>query len=521
MKRTTTLLAPALGTMLAAALLAGCGGSDSSSKGSDTPQVVDGGTFTLALSSDPGNLDPQSSAASSLFTVSGFAYDPLVSVDLKTGAIQSQLATKWNVSGKTVTLTLRKGITCSDGAALKASDVAANLAYVADPKNKSPFLGTFLPVGATAKADDSTGTVTISLTAPAPFVLNGLASLPIICPKGMADRGSLADSTDGTGPYQLTQAAAGDHYTYQARKGYAWGPNGATTATKGMPATVDVKIIQNQTTAANLLLSGGLSAATITGPDTNRLENADLFAASTTALVGEQWYNHADGHATSDPAVRMALTQALDLVQLQKVITSGKGGPATTLSALQPTACPGNSVAGKVPATDTAAASRALKTAAPPALTFLYDNSAGSGVTAAAELAVKEWQAAGVTVNAKGENGTALQQTLFGTGNWDIAWVSLNVNSPDQVVPFLSGPAVPNGTNFADIDNAAYAAGVAKASAMDGTAGCPTWLAAESNLFTAADLVPFANSEVQTFGAKSTFEINGSLVPTSIRMLAS
>ena len=47
----------------------------------------------MALSADPGNLDPQSSAASALFTMNQFAYDPLVSVNGKTGAIESQLAT--------------------------------------------------------------------------------------------------------------------------------------------------------------------------------------------------------------------------------------------------------------------------------------------------------------------------------------------------------------------------------------------------------------------------------------------
>ena len=41
-----------------------------------------------------------------------------------------------------------------------------------------------------------------------------------------------------------------------------------------------------------------------------------------------------------------------------------------------------------------------------------------------------------------------IQQTLFGTGDWDIAWIPLNVNSPDQLVRFLSGPACPNGTQL-------------------------------------------------------------------------
>src|ERR1051325_11226061 len=90
--------------------LAGCG------SGTGTPGgggVVEGGTFTLGLSSDPGNLDPQLGAGTSLFTVTQFAYDPLVSVDGTTGKIGSQLATEWAVDGTTVTLTLGEGITCA------------------------------------------------------------------------------------------------------------------------------------------------------------------------------------------------------------------------------------------------------------------------------------------------------------------------------------------------------------------------------------------------------------------------
>jgi len=493
--------------------------SNQSAKGGGDAPVVDGGTFTMALPTDPGNLDPQSSAAGALFTVTQLAYDPLLSVDSGNGDIRSGLATKWAVNGKTVTLTLADGIKCSDGTPLTASSVVANLKYVGDPKNKSPFLGTFLPVGATGKADDATRTVTITLATPAPFVLNGLASLPIVCPSGLTDRKSLANKTSGTGPYELTEAAPGDHYTYQRRDGYAWGPNGATTATQGMPKTVVMKVVQNETTAANLLLSGGLNAAVIIGPDAPRLEKAGLFATKTTALVGEQWYNHAKGRATSDAAVRMALTQALDLPELRKVLTSGKGTPPTTLATIEPAACIGDALARSLPARDVAAAKTAVQKTNVRPLTFLYDNSRGSGVAAAAELAVQQWQAIGVKVTAKGMNGTALNETLFSSGDWDIVWVPLGVSSPDQVVPFLSGPAAPNGTNFAAIQNKTYEATVQKAGAMSGKASCPTWLEAESAVVAAADLVPFANSAVQMFGAKARFAAPG-LVPTSIRMLA-
>ncbi|MCO1655647.1 ABC transporter substrate-binding protein [Pseudonocardia humida] len=511
--------------------LAACGGGGSAPGAAG---VVEGGTFTLGMSSDPGSLDPQLGAGTSLFTVTQFAYDPLVSVDGDTGEIRSALATSWEADATTVRLTLAEGITCSDGTPLTASAVADNLAFVGDPANQSPFLGTFYPVGATAQADDATRTVTITLAAPAPFVLNGLANLPIVCPSGMADRAGLRTATAGTGPFALTEAAPGDRYTYAKRPDYTWGPGGATTATPGLPDTVVVKVVENETTAANLLLSGGLNATQVAGPDSERLAGSGLFVAETPAIVGEQWYNHAGGRVTDDPAVRMALTRALDLAELQKVITAGRGSPATTLATNEPVACPGDSVSRALPSTDPAAAGALLdqagwtvgadgvrsKDGRPLALTFLYQNNLGSSGDAAAELAVQQWKAIGVAATAQSQNETTLTGTIFGAGDWDVAWVSLNVSSPDQLVPFLSGPPAPDGTNFAAISDPEYDAAVAAASALTGAEGCSAWLDAEAGLIAEADIVPFAATSARTFGKGAEFATPGQLVPTSIRMTA-
>jgi len=514
--------------------VAGCSGSSGGGGGNGKAggKLVDGATFTYALTADPGNLDPQASAASNLYELSWFAYDPLVNLTAD-NKIVSGLATAWKAAGTTVTLTLHKGITCSDGSPFTAADVVKNVTYVADPKNKSPFLGTFLPGGSKATAQGTDG-VTITTPTMAPFILEGLAGIPMVCAKGIADRKLLAHGTDGTGPFQLSGSTSGEQYTYSKRTGYTWGASGAGTATKGMPAKIVVKIVQNQTTTANLLLAGNLNGAYVPGADAQRLTAAHLFAAHVEALQGEMWFNQAKGRATADPVLRKALTQAVDLAKLQKVLTSGAGAAATALAVAAPAACPGSSVRGAVPSFDLAAAKQALdadgwtagsdgtrsKDGHPLALSFLYNTGLGAGGSAAAELAIQMWRALGAKVTLKAQDDTVAVQTLFGSGNWDIAWVTVNVNSPDQMVPFLSGPAVPNGNNFAHIQNPAYTAGVAKATKVQGTAGCAQWLAAESALFKDADVIPFANQVRTYFGKKATFEIVGWLVPTSIRMLA-
>ncbi|TIC80484.1 ABC transporter substrate-binding protein [Nocardioides sp. GY 10113] len=520
----------ALSLSVAAVGLTACGGSDPGT-GAGESNYVDGQSFSLALTSDPGALDPQGGVTSTLFQLSKLAYDSLVSVDAD-GNVESQLASDWSVDGTTVTFEIADGITCADGSDFTAQTVVDNITYVEDPKNQSPFLGVFIPAGATAEADGST--VTMTLAEPSPFVLASMANLPMVCDAGLTDRKSLKDGTAGTGPYTLTEAVPGDRYTYSVREDYTWGPDGASTSETGTPATIVAKVVTNETTAANQLLSGDLNFAGIVGPDAERLDAAGLTRVDAQAVQGEQWYNQNDGHLTADPAVRAALTRALDLEELQKVLTSGKGGPATQFAVVAPAGCTGSSVEGNVAGTDVAAAEAALdeagwvkgsdgiraKDGEKLALSFVYDASLGTGGSAAAELAVAAWKEVGIDVTGKQLDQTAIAGAMFGTGDWDIAWEPVNINTPDQIVPFVSGPGLADGgTNFSGIDNADYTAGVEKAMTTNGAEGCDEWLAAEGALFAADDVIPFANNLLPFFGKGAEFDVVGNVVPTSIRML--
>lgn len=521
-----------LSLSLAAAGLAGCGGGSSPSTGaSSSANYVNGKTFTMSSAQDPGSLDPQMSAVDTLIQLNQFAYDALVGIDGKTGAPQPQLASSWNVTPTQATFQIKSGVTCADGAPFTAQTAADNIKFVEDPSNKSPLLGAFVPAGVTASASGST--LKLKLSAPSPFLLSSISSLPMVCDKGLKDRSILKNTTDGTGPYVLSKAAANDEYDYTLRQGYTWGPGGTTTADAGIPAKVVVKIVPNETTAANELLAGQLNAASIVGSDRTRLKGAGIASIDTPLIVGEQWYNEAAGHPASDPKVRLALTQALDLGQLQKVLTSNLGGPATQLAVVEPTGCQGNSVDGNVPAYDAAAAKATLaadgwtpgsdgiltKDGKKLSLSMLYDTSLGNGGDAAAELAVQQWKAIGVQVTTKAQTETAMSNALFGTGDWDIAWEPLNINNPDQLIPFFSGPSAPKGTNFASIDNPTYTSTTTKALKEAGASGCDDWHAAEAALFKDADVVPFANNLLPTFVKGATLQIAGDIVPTSIKML--
>jgi len=474
------------------------------------------GSATLAIPADPGNLDPQMTVVSSTRYVDTFAYDTLVNL-VGPGKIASGLAQSWKVvSPKKVEFTLRPSISCSDGTKMTASVVKQNLDFVGNPANKSPLLGLFMPVGATVTANNSARTVVVTTTTPNPFMIQGLALVQLVCSKGLANRSLLDHGTDGTGPYALTGAVPGDHYTFAVRKGYTWGPGGASTAVNGLPAKVTIKVVSNETTAANLLLTGGLNVASIGGPDRTRLGKAHLFNIVAPAQPNEILFNENAGHPAANPAVRKALVQALNLSQIGKVVTSGFGLKMTQLSLQNFTPCAGDSVTGNVPAYNTSAAKSALSGVS---VKLLYASDEGPSYAPAAELAQEQLAAAGAKVTLDPQSTANLQATLFGTGDWDVVIIGIGVANPAQFTAFVSGPTPPNGTNFAGIANASYKLAVARAQRRVGTEGCKYWLAGEEALFKAGDIAPLEVTTEATYGRKMTFKLGvQGPIPTSLRL---
>lgn len=527
---------PAVAAVAVMALtLAACG---SSSKGSQQTsggqQFANGKTFTMVLPTDPGNLDPDLTSLSITNQVDAFLYDPLLHVD-QSGKLIAGLADKWTGNATTATFTLRKGITCSDGTPLTASAVADNINFVGNPKNGSSKISLNVPPGAKATANNTAGTVTVTSPAPDAFLVQDVGGLPIVCPKGMANRGLLKQGADGTGPFTVTQVLPGNQDTLTARKGYNWGPGNWKANPAGFPAKVILKIVPNMTTAANLLLAKSVNLVTVLGPDAARLKAEHLFERDVLASLGELWFNQKTGMPTADVAVRKALTEALDLPQLGQVVASGAGAPATGLVAPAFNPCHGNTVQGNLPAHSAAAAQASLTAAgwkAGPggirvkagqklAMTVLYDTALGPAMQAGAELIQKDWSSIGVKVTLSGLTDTEISGTIFSAaGNWSAGLIPVNVILPTQLIPFFSGPTPPKGTNFAYVNNSTYNADVKAASAIAGTGGCSHWNAAEGALFNQADIVPFADSVAPTFAQGATFQlIQGSIAPSSIRML--
>lgn len=486
----------------------------------------------MAFTADPGSLDPQKTLDGTALTMAAFAYDSLVS-PAADGTFHSQLAAKWEQQGSNWVFTLQTNVKCADGSPFTVDDVAANFAFIENEANASPLRGTYMPAGVTAKADPAANTVTLTTPGPVPFFLNGLAQVPLVCKAGMADRTKLAQSSDGTGPYTLTQALSGDQYTFTKHAGYAWGPNGATNSAPGAPDNVVFKIVPSQSTQANLLMSGSINAAAVSSSDQERLRAAKLYSAGYVSPLGEMFFNETAGRPTADQKVRLALTTALDLAQIQQVYTGGQGSQPTTFTPGNPTPCPGDSITPALPKTSVTDAAALLdaagwkagpdgiraKDGATLSVTFLYPTDIVAGGAPAAQLAADAWKQIGVDVHLSGGDVAQSQTILFGSGAWEIAWTGFGVPVPNNLVPVFSGDAPPTGSNFGHVANTTYDAETKQALTFSGSDGCSHWLAAETALVANSDVIPFANAQYDTYGAGATFNyIAGNLIPTSVQL---
>lgn len=509
----------------------GASSSPSATGSSSVVAATGSGNFTLAVTDDPGNLDPSMTVLSVTRTASDLAYDTLVAQDDK-GAFVSGLADSWKIAGDSVTFNMHPDVKCSDGSTLAATDVKANIDFVTDAKNKSPLTGVIIPPGLVTTADDAAGTVVVKSATPNAFLLNQLSGLFIVCKAGLADHKTLAQKTNGTGPWVLSEAVPNDHYTYTLNPNYTWAPGGGPMTGAGIPATVTVRIIANQSTTANLMLSGEVNMSAVGGADVDRLVGAGLKSIDLRTTLGELFFNQDKGRPGADPQVRLAMVTGSDIAQLTKVATSGRGVLSTGLVTLEPNPCGQDTVTGNLPAYDAEKAKSMLDAAGwvagsdgirtkdgkKLAFKFIYPQRGGDAISAAAELLTQQWKALGAEVTASVITSTQLNDVLFTSGDWDAGWIPIGVTLPSQLVAFLSGPSP--ATNFAHLSNATYQADSAKAATTaDLTASCTLWNSAEKSLITSADLVPMFDDITSSFLKNATAAITaGELVGSSLRL---
>lgn len=506
---------------------------------SDAPQATGkpriDGIFSISLTGDPGGLDPYQAATFAPAFVLAFAYEGLISRDAQ-GRPVANLAESWTQTADTVRFRLRSGITCATGQPLTLDDVAANYRYALDPKNHSPQLGAgTLPRGSRVEVDEAAQTLTIHAPSPHSFLAEMTGTMPIVCRRGLQDRSRLLRSTDGTGLFQLTEAVSNSHYLFTRRRNYGWAHDGTRSDTPGLPKTIDVRIIPNPTTAANLLLAGELTAAAVSGPDRRRIEAAGFHAIASRAPATQMWFNQASGRITADEKVRRALELAIDVRQLARIASSGLGLSPVRLAGADPMVCNRKTTDWAALRQDMPAANALLDHAGwvrradgirarngrrlSLRLTWDHDLNDPTSSSYGAEYAVSQWKALGAEVTASGISGPEVSEVLFETGDYDISWTPIVVSMPSRFVQFVAGKPPPEGLNFPHADIPGVEALIAEANTLPGRSSCPKWDEIERLYLRHAAVLPVFDSDNALLSRHATFRLNGlMLMPTSIRL---
>jgi peptide/nickel transport system substrate-binding protein len=249
------------------------------------------------------------------------AYDRLVAYSEDKKTVLPYLATKWVVTPadrpKQITFTLRRDAKCSDGTPVTPLVVLNSYQrYITVPKIVSAMGWLFGPGPYSVSANVKKWTFTFKTQTPFNTLLNGFAETGVICPAGLkaleTDPDALMKNQYGSGPYTMVSTTPRVEIVWKKRPGWKWGPPGVNP--KNLPDTLTWKVVPDATTLANLLITGGVDFATLSGPDVPRLiangslRHKTLQNYSPTMLI----FNQRPERPGSDERVRAALIAAFD-----------------------------------------------------------------------------------------------------------------------------------------------------------------------------------------------------------------
>lgn len=334
---------PALAMLTAAALVVGCSSAESGDEDSpesggrtyedgmvgasdDGGEPIEGGTLSMSAFAEPRSLDPAVTiaAGSTGGTEMAALYDTLLRYDTESREFVPQLAeaVEPNADFTKFTLTLRDGVTFSDGTPLGSVAVKASQErYVARQGPESALWAANVAVIDTP--DDLT--VVYTLNKPWPLFPSILSTGPGMIVGAASDGPGEAFTPIGAGPFTLGEQSPGEELVLNANPDY-W---------DGKPPldTFRMAYIADQGAAVEALESGDLDSSFLRDPDKvdQLLDDglggySSVVAASNMALI-----NASEGRPGADPRVRKAMQLAIDPEVVRERVYDGHGLATSTL----------------------------------------------------------------------------------------------------------------------------------------------------------------------------------------------
>jgi peptide/nickel transport system substrate-binding protein len=289
-------------------------------------------TLTIAIESDPTNIDPRFGTDVNSSRVHQIVGNGLIQKDAKSNLVPD-LAERWeNPDEKTYIFHLKKGITFHDGTELTAEDVKFTFESIIDPEMNSPKAGAYQQLDTIEVLDPYTVKFTLKDVF-APFLIEmAHPIMPKQATEAQRDR-KFTESLVGTGPFKLVDWKHDEELVFEANPEYF---EGAPKLEK-----IIFKVIPEEKTRFLELAYGkvdfvqnALDPQTITliknGENLPKKPKALQVIAEESVLIYYMGFNLEDP-ILSDVNVRQAISYAIDRQLIVDHLLEGQASLATGL----------------------------------------------------------------------------------------------------------------------------------------------------------------------------------------------
>lgn len=495
MKKSARLIAGLAVTGLAVSLAA-CNSTEVPAGGSGDGTLD---SVSIVMRNDVDTFDPFKSAgeagAKQMFDA---VYDTLVRVEATEQSVEvtGSLATEWEMREDGGSFQLHEGLTCADGTVLDAAGIAKSIEHLAAPETGALYASrVFGPGGLKAiTADVEANTLDIQLNEPYTYLLEGLSQAYIVCPTAFDDLEALASKPAETGTHVVSKMSRGESYTLESRET-------PVVAQDTVAATLELRVVGDDTTRANLLETKAVNISSVLGRDAERLKGSYDEHDGRAFMADALLFNQTEGLAVDNVDVRRALALAIDNASYTKAATFDLGSPVDTMYTPN-MACYTEANGALAAGFDVDKAKQLLADAGygeggkPLTVRLLGIDTQNSGP----EYIADALRNIGVEVEV---NKGTLEQglgVLFGTGEWDLMVFPYPVPTPlpSALVNQISG-TLGETLNVGNVQNEDYNRLVADAAATMGDERCALWGDAEAALLNNVDVKPMTWSNAAWF----------------------
>lgn len=316
--------------MLATAglLLSGCGNAPTTSNKdtADYPSAIDlsedfdpNATFAFGYTAFPPSWDPTESTSSADRIPYSPVYDTLFIESKDDPGYIPGLATEFEpaADGKSVTLTLREGLTFSDGTQFDAEAAKFNLDR--NRADGSRLRGELYQIESVEVVDPLTIKINVS-GGIKPLITSLVGRAGIMVSPAAAQSGILKSQPVGIGPYVATDIVAGDQATYELSENY-WDPAAQKVAKRTH------RFIADDQTRYNALLSGEIDGAQINPDQLDDAEKAGIQVVTKPSALFLNFTVNTTFAPFDNVEVRKAINMSIDRVGIAEGLYDGHCTP--------------------------------------------------------------------------------------------------------------------------------------------------------------------------------------------------